>query len=178
MDALRRVAVLGMLGVLSACAAGPFAGTTNASATGAPPSVDKQAGASVFFPPPTSTEMRKPRFELNVDPDPARRQFFADQMNLATSTPSRPLPIIVQAVGPDQRTLVFTMLEANSEPTPYLARAFLARITSLVRVAPALAEMGISQDFDVYDMAGVLGFTSIVVTDAKKFAHEVRLTKN
>jgi hypothetical protein len=163
-----------MLGSLSACATGP-----NAIALGQQPlAVNQEAGAGVYFPTPTSAETREPEFRSGIDPGPERRQFFTDQVNLAAATSARQAPIVVQAVGEERRTLVFTVLETTSEPTPYLARALLARATSIIRFAPAIAEMGISQDFDVYNMASLLGFTSIVVTDGRDFAHEIRIQTN
>jgi hypothetical protein len=168
----RRVAILGMLGALGACASGPLAGASNVEPKAAS-AVNQQAGVGVFFPAPTSAETRELPFSMGADPGFQRRLFFADQVNLAAVNSAA--PVIVQAVGAEQRTLVFTLVDTTSEPTPYIARAMMARATSIIRFAPAIAEMGISQDLDVYSIAGILGFKSIVVTDGRKFAHDVRL---
>lgn len=109
---------------------------------------------------------------------PVERQFFIDQLNLAASTPGRTFPIVVQAVGENRETLVFLYLDADGPMTPYLARAILARLTSLTRSAPAISEMGLSNEFDIYNTAAVLGFAQIIVTDGRDFAHKADLRES
>lgn len=133
-------------------------------------------GAGVFYPKPKSFETADIRFAAMEGVGPRQRLVFADQINLAASTPGRTIPIVAQAVGEDRATLVFMYLDSE-EPgmTPYLARGVLARLTSITRVAPAITEMGLSSEFDIYNMAAVLGFERLVVTDGRAFSHEARL---
>lgn len=51
----------------------------------------------------------------------------------------------------------------------------LARMTSVTRFLPEISEMGLSAEFDIYNMAAVLGFNRIVVTDGRKFSHKAEL---
>jgi hypothetical protein len=107
---------------------------------------------------------------------PQQRQVFVDQINLATTSGERPIPIVAQAVGEERKTLLLMNVEAEEFLTPYIARAMLARMTSLVRFLPAISEMGLSAEFDIYNMGAVLGFDRIVITDGRSFSHEAVLT--
>jgi hypothetical protein len=134
------------------------------------------AGAGVFYPKPKSFETADIRFAAMEGVGPQQRQVFADQINLAASQPGRAVPIVAQAVGEGHETLVFMYLESEGAGmTPYLARGILARLTSITRIAPAITEMGLSNAFDIYNMAAVLGFERIVVTDGRAFSHEASL---
>ncbi|MEO0607553.1 MAG: hypothetical protein AAFY82_04930, partial [Pseudomonadota bacterium] len=117
------------------------------------------------------------RFEFMEEIGPQQRQAFVDQLNLATAGGERVLPIVIQAVGEDRSTLVIMNIEPEAFFTPYIARAILARLTSLTRFLPAVSEMGLSSEFDIYNMASVLGFDRIVVTDGREFSHEARLVR-
>jgi len=139
--------------------------------------IDTLTGAGVYFPPVSSTDTPEIRFEFMEEIGPQQRQAFVDQLNLATAGGERVLPIVIQAVGEDRSTLVIMNIETEAFFTPYIARALLARLTSLTRFLPAVSEMGLSPEFDIYNMASVLGFDRIVVTDGREFSHEARLVR-
>tara|TARA_R110000765_G_scaffold208234_4_gene313368 strand:+ start:328 stop:576 length:249 start_codon:yes stop_codon:yes gene_type:complete len=68
------------------------------------------------------------------------------------------------------------MVSGFHEPLiPYISRGLLARMTSISRFAPIIAEMGLSQELDVYGVAAVLGFTQIVVTDGREVGYGTKL---
>ena len=136
------------------------------------------AGVGVYFPPISSSDQPDIRFGPMAGIGPEQRLFFADQINIAASGPERSIPIVVQAVGTERKTLVFMPIGGEATATPYIARAVLARMTSVSRFLPAISEMGLSQDFDIYNMGAVLGFERIIVTDGRDFSHEARLTRN
>jgi hypothetical protein len=152
----------------------------NAEVAGAqsrnPKGVDVQTGAGIYFPAIASTDNPEIRFSPMANSGPQQRQTFVDQINLAAIGAEQPLPIIFQAVGADRKTLVVTNIETDEPMTAYIARAMLARITSVTRFLPAIQEMGLSSEFDIYNMGAVLGFERIVVTDGRRFAHEAQLT--
>ena len=104
-------------------------------------------------------------------------QIDADQINLAATSGDRSIPIVVQTVGDGRKTLLFVALEVDAGMTPYIARAMLARMTSVLRFAPAISEMGVSQELDVYSMAAILGFERIIVTNGRAFSYEAQLAR-
>ncbi|WP_213271896.1 hypothetical protein [Hyphomonas sp.] len=138
----------------------------------------EMTGEGWYYPPISSEETPDIRFGKMAGIGPEERQFFTDQVNLTASTPGRTFPIVAQAVGENRETLVFLYLDAEGPMTPYLARAILARLTSVMRSAPAIAEMGLSSEFDIYNTAAVLGFAQIIITDGRDFSHQAKLRES
>ncbi|MEL7042954.1 MAG: hypothetical protein AAGL90_15650 [Pseudomonadota bacterium] len=173
---LHTVAVLMTLSALGACETA-IPTETSLEVPMAAATADPVTGEGEAFPPITHSEVPEIRFGRMQDVGPVERQFFVDQINLAASSGGRDIPIVVQSVGEGRQTLVFMSLASDEAPTPYIARAMLARMTSVLRFAPPIAEMGLGQDLDVYNMAAILGFERIVVTDGRAFSYEARLER-
>lgn len=172
---LRKIALIASLCVLGACETMPTAAQSEAASLNGVV-VDETTGAGIFFPQATSLETPDIRFPTMDGVGPQVRSLFIDQVNLAGATQNRNGPvIIIQSVGEGGETLVFTHFDARGPMTPYLARGILARLTSIIRFTPAIAEMGLSTEIDIYSMAAALGFKRIIVTDGRNFAHEARL---
>ena len=137
--------------------------------------VDTGTGEGLFYPPVTETETRSVRFGAMTGASPEQRQYFTDRVNMETSGRGLTMPFIVQSTGVDQDVLV-VMVSGFDEPlTSYISRGLLARMTSITRFAPTIAEMGLSQELDVYDVAAVLGFTQIVITDGREVSYGTKL---
>jgi hypothetical protein len=177
--ALTTIAMIAMIascGALGACAVpvtlhDGVAGSVDAGS-------DETTGAGLYYPPASSLETPNIRFQQMLGVGPQQRQSFVDQVNLAVGIPGRSLPIVAQAVGANRETLVVLYVGGEGAMTPYLARGVLARLTAITRSAPAIQAMGLSSDFDAYNMAAVLGFARIVVTDGRAFAHQADLRQN
>lgn len=176
-DHIRKLILFASLGTLGACDTIPAAeqGVMPALALAA---VDEATGEGTYYPQISSVETPDIRFAQMAGVGPQERRFFTDQVNLAATTPGRTVPIVAQAVGENRETLVLIYLDAEGAMTPFLARAILARLTSVSRFAPAIAEMGVSSEFDIYNMAAVLGFEQIIVSDGRDFAHQANLRNN
>lgn len=169
---VRAGAVLAALLVMAACETGVASADQMTAPVAA---VVPETGEGIFFPPVTSTETPEIRFGAAAEIGPQERQIFADQVNLVTTGAERPIPLIAQAVGADRTTLVLLNLEPETYLTPYIARAMLARMTSLARALPAVSELGLEDAFDIYNLGAIMGFDSIIVTDGRGFSHEARL---
>jgi len=166
----RAGAILAALFAMTACQAG----LASAEPVTTPAAVP-ETGEGIFFPPVTSTETPAIRFGAAAEIGPQQRQVFVDQINLVTTGGERPIPLIAQAVGTERTTLVLLNMEPETYLTPYIARAILARMTSLTRALPAVAELGMGEAFDIYNRAAIMGFDGIIVTDGRGFSHEARL---
>lgn len=162
----RASAILASLLALTACQT-PVAAAQPATAPVAAP----ETGEGIFFPPITSTEIPEIRFAAAAEIGPLQRQTFVDQVNLVTTGAERPIPLIAQAVGTDRKTLVLLNLEPETYLTPYIARAMLARMTSLARALPAVSDLGVDEAFDIYNLGAIMGFDAIIVTDGRGFSH-------
>lgn len=136
---------------------------------------DEATGVGIYYPPVTSGHKPKTGFKAMEGAGPTQRQLFVDQLNIMTAGPERAIPIIMQAVGAQKTTLVIMNIEPIEYFTPYVAKALLARMTSIARFQPDITDMGLSDTFDVYAMGIVLGFERIIVTDGRKFSHEAVL---
>lgn len=149
-------------GLLSACQSVP---ATSASAS--LPDADPVTGEGRVFPPVTDTEVHATLLGARSGAGPRERQYFVDRINMETSGRGLAAPIVVQGVGEARDTLVLMVHGGDGALTPFIARALLARTTSVIRFAPVVAELGLSEELDVYEVASVLGFKRIVVTDGR-----------
>ena len=167
-----RIALIVSIMALGACESLPIARSADAAALSA---LDARSGAGTYYPAVTSRDAPDVRFVRMAGVGPQQREFFVDQINIAAMTPGRTMAIVAQAIGEDRDTLVMLYLGDDGAMTPYLARGLLARMTSITRSAPAIAEMGLSSEFDIYNMAAMLGFRRIIVTDGRDFSHQADL---
>ncbi|MBU2607321.1 MAG: hypothetical protein KKC43_15695 [Alphaproteobacteria bacterium] len=158
------------IGLATACQSAPAERATSAIHV-----ADTNTGEGQFFPPVTAVEARPVRFGAMTGASPEQRQYFTDRVNMETSGRGLTAPIVVQSTGVDQDVLVVMVSGFNEPLTPYISRGLLARMTSIIRFAPTIAEMGLSQELDVYDVAAVLGFKQIVVTDGKEVSYVTKL---
>jgi hypothetical protein len=172
-----KIALIASLGALGACQTMSTERSVGTPAHSAA-AVDQTTGEGVYFPAVSSFDTPEVRFGKMAGVGPQQRSVVVDQLNVAVATNAGTLPILVQAVGEDRATLTFTYMNADSAMTPYIARGILARLTSVSRFLPAVTEMGLSSEIDVYNMAAVLGFERIIVTDGRDFAHQANLRQN
>ncbi len=160
------VAALSVFGALS-IAPGDAASADRVAAA------DTKAGPNSYYPPIVSVDTPEIRFSPKGEVEAQKRLFFVDQVNLAAAGNS--FPIVAQAVGDRNATLVIMNIDSPEAMTPYIARAMLARMTSVTRFLPEISDLGLSAEFDIYNMAAVLGFNRIVVTDGRNFSHKAEL---
>ena len=59
--------------------------------------------------------------------------------------------------------------------TLYRARAIFANMTAVARVMPLFRELGVEDWFTFFDLAKLLGFERITITDGRDFAHQVTI---
>lgn len=162
-------------GLIAACETVPVGSETDIVTADAILEADSDTGEGVYYPKVTISEQPEIRFGPILGAGPQERQFFVDQINRAATTSERDIALVVQAVGSGNQTLLFMPLGRDGTPTPYIAKAMLARMTSVLRFAPAITEMGISQEMDIYNMAAILGFERVVVTDGRAFSYQANV---
>ena len=59
--------------------------------------------------------------------------------------------------------------------TIYQARALLAQLTAVARASEFFAELGVETDFTFFDLARMLGFSRLTISDGKHFTHRVEI---
>ena len=77
------------------------------------------------------------------------------------------------AKGTEAEKLIIVALVDGRIDTIYRARAVLANMTAAARMLPAFQEMGVQDWFTFLDLAHMLGFKKITISDGRDFAHQL-----
>jgi hypothetical protein len=78
------------------------------------------------------------------------------------------------AKGDNAEKMIIVGLREDFD-TLYRARAQMAALTTIARESPLFQDLGVNDVFTFYDLATMLGFKEIVLSDGKNYAHRVWL---
>ncbi|MDJ0946363.1 MAG: molybdopterin-guanine dinucleotide biosynthesis protein A [Kiloniellales bacterium] len=132
---------------------------------------DRHAG--YYYPEPQTQETYEARAETLEETSRAVRIGFATGLaNQLRARPHAPT-MAVFAKGADAQKLILVALQDGRIETLYRARAVFADLTAIARVMPLFAEYGVQDVFTFFDLAKMLGFTQITISDGDDFAHQV-----
>ncbi len=84
-----------------------------------------------------------------------------------------PPQFAIFAKGDDAQKLIIVGLNESAVGTVYRARALLAQLTAQVRTTQFFQEMGVTDFFTFFDLAKMMGFEQITVSDGDTFSHQV-----
>ena len=144
-----------------------------AMTAGAATAQDRHAG--YYYPIPATQEVYKARSEvLPQAARAARIGFVTGIMNHASKNPYPPQAAIF-AKGTEAEKLIIVSLVDGRMDTIYRARAVFANMTASARLLPAFREMRVQETFTFFDLAKMLGFKRITITNGRDFAHRVIL---
>ena len=79
------------------------------------------------------------------------------------------------AKGTDAEKLIIVALDDDIFASLFRARAVLATLTAQVRASPLFAELGVQNLFTFYDLAKLLGFKQITLSDGRYWSHRINL---
>ena len=161
------------IAVAQRCGLGIFvAAAISAAATGAQAG-DRHAG--YYYPEPATREVYEARSETLPNTDRATRIGFVT--GIASQLSGRPYPpqAVMFAKGTEAEKLIIVALVDGRIDTLYRARAVLANMTAAARLLPAFQEMGVQDWFTFLDLAHMLGFKQITISDGRDFAHQLIL---
>ena len=79
------------------------------------------------------------------------------------------------AKGEEAEKLIVVAYGDGTLDTVYRARALFATLTALSRLTPLFREFGVEELFTFFDLAKLLGFTQITVSDGKEFTHQITI---
>ncbi len=153
-----------------------IAGAIFATATGAISEAragDRHAG--YYYPEPATREVYEARSERLPEADRATRIGFVT--GIANHISEQPFPpqAAMFAKGTEAEKLIIVALVDGRIDTIYRARAVLANMTAAARLLPAFREMGVQDWFTFLDLAHMLGFKKITITNGRDFAYQVIL---
>jgi hypothetical protein len=142
-----------------------------------PPNVvnSEESQNGYYYPELTSREVYTSR--ASPLPDVTRATRLAFVTNLTQQQLSKPYapPFAIFAKGNEAEKLVIVSLGDNGFRTIYQARALLAQLTAVARTTQLVREMKVDDIFTFFDLARLLGFTELTISDGETFAHQIKL---
>jgi len=124
-----------------------------------------------YYPPVTSEEIFTSLAATLPDANRERRIEFMREVSLdLLQRPFAPSFVMFTA-GDEADRLVVSVNSRLEMETPYQARALMQGFTTVAQTLPFMAEYQVQDLFTFLDVAKLLGFESVVVTDGKNFAH-------
>jgi len=126
-----------------------------------------------YYPPITSEEV----FDRTIAkaPEaiaPVRTAFITEVTKSQLKSPSKPR-ISIFAKGGEKQHLIVVALDDEIFDTLFRARAVMAQLTSHARTTPFFKKNGIQFNATWFDLAKILGFEDIVISDGKTWSHKV-----
>lgn len=132
---------------------------------------DRHAG--YYYPPPKSQETYVARAKTLPDSDRKRRIGFVTALTAQMMSNPYPPPFAIFAKGDEAEKLIIVALNENSYNTLYRMRGLLAMLTASARMTPFFNDSGVEDYFTFFDLAKLLGYTQITVSDGRDFAHQI-----
>jgi hypothetical protein len=79
------------------------------------------------------------------------------------------------AKGGEADKMIIVSLQRGYLDTIYQGRALLAQLTAIARASPLFQQIGVQDYFTFFDLAGLLGFRRITISDGDSYAHQITL---
>ncbi len=128
-----------------------------------------------YYPEPQTSEIYKARAQVLPDAKRALRIGFvtglANQLLGQSYAPTQ----AIFAKGTDAEKMIIVAFQDGQIDTIYRARALFANLTAVARVMPLFQEYGVQDWFTFFDLAKMLGFQQITISDGRDFAHRVNI---
>ena len=126
-----------------------------------------------YYPEPKTEETYTARARTLPESDRDRRLGFIVAITVEMSKDPAPQRYALFAKGADAEKLIIVALDDEAFATLYRARAVVATLTSRVRASPLFAELGVQNLFTFYDLAKLIGFRQITISDGRDWSHRV-----
>jgi hypothetical protein len=143
------------------------------SIAGARADSDRHAG--YYYPEPQTREVYVARSRTLPEANRALRIGFVTGTTLQQFDHPYPPQVAIFAKGTEAEKLIIVALVDGRLDTLYRARAVFANMTAAARQLPAFAEMGVQDFFTFFDLAKMLGFKQITISNGRDFAHQVKI---
>lgn len=137
------------------------------------PAQGQERHAGYYYPIPKTEENYTARARTLPESDRDRRLGFIVAFMAEMAGEAAPQRYVMFAKGTDAEKLIIVALDDQAFSTLFRARAMLAALTSRVRSSPLFAELGVQNLFTFYDLAKLIGFSQITISDGRDWAHRV-----
>ncbi|MBT3371148.1 MAG: molybdopterin-guanine dinucleotide biosynthesis protein A [Rhodospirillaceae bacterium] len=134
---------------------------------------DRHAG--YYYPPVSSQENYQARSPAMDSASRETRIGFIVAQTDGQRQLKYPPRFAIFAKGRDAEKLIIVGLDEYSFATLYRARAVLAQLTASARASALFRNMAVEDLFTFFDLAKMLGFNQITVSDGKSYAHRIDL---
>ncbi|WP_417513267.1 molybdopterin-guanine dinucleotide biosynthesis protein A [Minwuia sp.] len=128
-----------------------------------------------YYPGPVTEEVYGSRAETMPEAERSLRLRFITGFTQEQLNRPYPPPHALFAKGADGEKLLLVATGAGSFENIYHARAVLAQMTAIARGTPLFRDMQVEDVFTFFDLAKMMGFTQITVSDGKSFAHRINI---
>jgi hypothetical protein len=136
---------------------------------------DSDRHSGYYFPTPRTEEIYKARAKALPETNRKRRIGFTTALYGQMATLPYAPPYAVFAKGEEADKLIIVALRDGEMNTIYRARAVLAMMTANARSSQYFQDHHVEDYFTFFDLAVLLGFTQITVSDGHRFAHRILL---
>ncbi len=140
--------------------------------SGAAQSTDRHS--TYYYPPHGEVETYKARAEVLPEANAVRRIGFVTAVTLSRLKNPYPPTSVFFAKGDDAEKLIIVALVDGHLNTIYRVRAFLASLSAVARTTPIFQNTPITDNLTFFDLARMLGFEMITVSDGATFTHQVK----
>jgi len=128
-----------------------------------------------YYPKLTSTETYVSRARTLGDSNRSRRLGFVTALTTELTNFPYPPQYAIFAKGDEAEKLIIVGNVDGALSSIYRARALFATMTSHARLSKLFQDFAVEEIFTFFDLAKMMGFTEINVTDGAKFAHRVNI---
>ena len=140
-----------------------------------PPLVSDDGHAGYYYPELTSREVYVSRANTLKDATRATRLGFVTNLTQQQLSKAYAPTFAIFAKGANAEKLIIMSLGDQGFRSIYQARGILAQLTAVARSTRLLREMQVEDQFNFFDLARLLGFTQITISDGETFSHQVEL---
>ncbi len=130
--------------------------------------------AGYYYPSPT-TEIYVSRAQTLAGAAREGRIAFVIALTGEQLSRGYPPQYAIFAKGDAADKMIIVALNDGAIASLYQARALLAQLTAVARASQFLRRLAVEDVFTFFDMAKLLGFTRITISDGKSYAHQVAL---
>lgn len=134
---------------------------------------DRHAG--YYYPAPKQIESYRARARVLPKNNRAIRLDFVNRLALGSLNKSYPAPYAIFAKGLNAEKMIIVSNVKDQLDTVYRVRALLATMTAVARNSPVFKEFKVETILTFLDLAKMLGFRQITISDGEKFTHQVLL---
>jgi len=126
-----------------------------------------------YYPEHGAIEVYEARAGTLPQADRALRIAFVTGITNQNASHPYPPQAVIFAKGDQAQKLIIVALVDGRIDTVFRARAEFANMTAAARLLPAFREMGVQDQFTFFDLAKMLGFEQITISNGRDFAHQV-----